>query len=201
MNKDTIEFIKNNLLVENLINFPKSFFIMNNLDYNKKNEYVIEWFDSKKGFELFLINEEKKLIGNVSFKIKDSLLKIKKYYIKESYLNKDENINIKPKKYILNLFNIIQKIKKVELNEYDFSCLNIYFSDSCSFNIENKKINDNLSISLLFDNGFKLFRCNINSSDSINHLDRIKRHYENILNKKITDFKEEDFKIISMIEH
>lgn len=87
MNKDTFEYVKNFILIEDLNHMSKDFFIQNSLDYNIRKKYCIKWRLNENGaIELLVINSKKDLLLD-TLRVKQALIKVKKIYIKRSFYN------------------------------------------------------------------------------------------------------------------
>ena len=72
-----------------------------------------------------------------TLRVKQTLIKLKKIYIKRSFYNLITPIDIKIKTQNIKIVSLIQDIFKIEKNNYNFYFLGLDFKDSCSIKSTN----------------------------------------------------------------
>lgn len=202
MNKETFEYIKNFILIEDLNNMSKDFFIKNELDYNLRKKYCIKWKLNENGaIDLLIINYKEDILID-TLKVKQTLIKLKKIYIKRSFYNLITPIDIKIKTQNIKIVSLIQDIFKIEKNNYNFYFLGLDFKDSCSINTNSFKMNENITIfKAKYLNGLKIKtgQTSLDSYDSINKMREISKKIEEMAGKTLNYITDEDCRIIEMM--
>lgn len=202
MNKETFEYIKNFILIEDLNNMSKDFFIKNELDYNFRKKYCIKWKLNENGaIDLLIINYKEDILID-TLRVKQTLIKLKKIYIKRSFYNLITPIDIKIKTQNIKIVSLIQDIFKIEKNNYNFYFLGLDFKDSCSINTNSFKMNENITIfKAKYLNGLKIKtgQTSLDSYDSINKMREISKKIEEMAGKTLNYITDEDCRIIEMM--